>query len=316
MQATFNGRRIVVFSGGEAKDLEGLFTEVRGLRDGGANGSIIGRNTFQRPRAEALDMLDKIISIYQGQDARTGHQPIPRRALGNQRPFRFGLLPEQWGAGSLSPERPTNGAQAQGLYNLGRFLRPRGVGAVHKSRPRGLGRREQPLPSGLCARGRRRRHRPGRDGPARRRAASSCGHRRCLHRECRGFRGRADRPQGKGGAVEAAAACDAELVERPGTRRAKPPPPTKKKKSDGNDASARRRLHGRGRARRDKAIAAVQAALDKAGDAHDRIVQDLKKAQAELDRKSGAEEARWEKEKEKLQDALRRARTPRHLRLV
>src|SRR5712675_198464 len=66
MQATFNGRRIVVFSGGEAKDLEGLFNEVRGLRDGGANGSIIGRNTFQRPRAEALDMLDKIIGIYQG----------------------------------------------------------------------------------------------------------------------------------------------------------------------------------------------------------------------------------------------------------
>src|SRR5216684_1467836 len=66
MQATFNGRRIVVFSGGEAKDLEGLFTEVRGLRDGGANGSIIGRNTFQRPREQALDMLDKIIAIYQG----------------------------------------------------------------------------------------------------------------------------------------------------------------------------------------------------------------------------------------------------------
>ena len=66
MQATFNGRRIVVFSGGESKDLEGLYTEIRSLRDGGANGSIIGRNTFQRPRAEALDMLDKIISIYQG----------------------------------------------------------------------------------------------------------------------------------------------------------------------------------------------------------------------------------------------------------
>ena len=66
MQASFNGRRIVVFSGGEAKDLEGLFAEIRGLRDGGANGSIIGRNTFQRPRDQALDMLDKIIGIYQG----------------------------------------------------------------------------------------------------------------------------------------------------------------------------------------------------------------------------------------------------------
>ena len=66
MQSSFNGRRIVVFSGGEAKDLEGLYTEVRGLRDGGANGSIIGRNTFQRPKPEALAMLAKIIEIYQG----------------------------------------------------------------------------------------------------------------------------------------------------------------------------------------------------------------------------------------------------------
>ena len=67
MQATFGGRRIVVFSGGEAKDLEGLYAEVRGLRDGGANGSIIGRNTFQRPREEALAMLEKIIGIYKGE---------------------------------------------------------------------------------------------------------------------------------------------------------------------------------------------------------------------------------------------------------
>ena len=37
------------------------------IRDGGANGSIIGRNTFQRPRDEALEMLDKIIGIYQGE---------------------------------------------------------------------------------------------------------------------------------------------------------------------------------------------------------------------------------------------------------
>jgi len=66
MQSAFAGRRIVVFSGGEAKDLEGLYTEVRGLRDGGANGSIIGRNTFQRPKADTLAMLAKIIEIYQG----------------------------------------------------------------------------------------------------------------------------------------------------------------------------------------------------------------------------------------------------------
>ena len=51
VQSGFNGRRIVVFSGGEAKDLDGVYDEVRAIRDGGANGSIIGRNTFQRPQA-------------------------------------------------------------------------------------------------------------------------------------------------------------------------------------------------------------------------------------------------------------------------
>ena len=67
VQCCFNGRRIVVFSGGEARDdLEAIFTEIRGLRDGGANGSIIGRNTFQRPEPEALKLLETIIGIYQG----------------------------------------------------------------------------------------------------------------------------------------------------------------------------------------------------------------------------------------------------------
>jgi class I fructose-bisphosphate aldolase len=63
-QACFAGRRIVVFSGGNAKSEKELLDEVRALRDGGANGSIIGRNTFQRPRDEALALLDKIIGIY------------------------------------------------------------------------------------------------------------------------------------------------------------------------------------------------------------------------------------------------------------
>jgi len=66
MQSAFNGRRLVVFSGGAAKDLDGVLDEIRQVRDGGGNGSIIGRNTFQRPRDEALSMLDTIIKIYQG----------------------------------------------------------------------------------------------------------------------------------------------------------------------------------------------------------------------------------------------------------
>ena len=67
VQSCFNGKRIVVFSGGEAKDMDGLMNEVRAIRDGGGNGSIIGRNTFQRPRAEALKMLEHIVGIYRGE---------------------------------------------------------------------------------------------------------------------------------------------------------------------------------------------------------------------------------------------------------
>jgi class I fructose-bisphosphate aldolase len=68
VQSCFNGRRMVVFSGGAAKGLEGLLGEVRAVRDGGGTGSIIGRNTFQRPREEGLAMLDRVIAIYKGKD--------------------------------------------------------------------------------------------------------------------------------------------------------------------------------------------------------------------------------------------------------
>jgi class I fructose-bisphosphate aldolase len=68
VQSCFNGRRIVVFSGGAAKGEDGIFEEARAIRDGGGNGSIIGRNTFQRPRADALKLLDSLIKIYQGKD--------------------------------------------------------------------------------------------------------------------------------------------------------------------------------------------------------------------------------------------------------
>ncbi len=66
-QACFAGRRIVVFSGGNAKGEADLLDEARGIRDGGGNGSIIGRNTFQRPREEALALLDNIIRVYKGE---------------------------------------------------------------------------------------------------------------------------------------------------------------------------------------------------------------------------------------------------------
>lgn len=63
-QSTFDGKRIVVFSGGASKGLNDLYDEISEIRDGGGNGSIIGRNTFQRPRKEALEMLEEIIKIY------------------------------------------------------------------------------------------------------------------------------------------------------------------------------------------------------------------------------------------------------------
>ncbi len=66
MQAAFDGRRIVVFSGGAKKGADSVYDDARAIRDGGGNGSIIGRNTFQRPRAEALEMLGRIIDIYKG----------------------------------------------------------------------------------------------------------------------------------------------------------------------------------------------------------------------------------------------------------
>lgn len=64
VQASFGGRRIVIFSGGEAAATSQLIETIQGLADGGAFGSIIGRNTFQRPKPEALKLLSDIIDIF------------------------------------------------------------------------------------------------------------------------------------------------------------------------------------------------------------------------------------------------------------
>jgi fructose-bisphosphate aldolase, class I len=68
MQAAFDGRRIVVFSGGAAKGEDAVFEDARAIRDGGGNGSIIGRNSFQRSREDALAMLERLMAIYKGRD--------------------------------------------------------------------------------------------------------------------------------------------------------------------------------------------------------------------------------------------------------
>ncbi len=67
VQSSFNGRRIVIFSGGATKeDDKALFEEVRAIRDGGGFGSIMGRNSFQRKKADALQFLKTITGIYAG----------------------------------------------------------------------------------------------------------------------------------------------------------------------------------------------------------------------------------------------------------
>jgi class I fructose-bisphosphate aldolase len=64
VQSAFNGKRIVIFSGGEAKGIDDLLAEVRGLKEGGSFGSIMGRNAFQRTKPEALKLLAEVMKIY------------------------------------------------------------------------------------------------------------------------------------------------------------------------------------------------------------------------------------------------------------
>ncbi|MCH2093504.1 MAG: class I fructose-bisphosphate aldolase [Rhodobacteraceae bacterium] len=66
VRSSFNGRRLIVFSGGAAKGADAVYDDARAIRDGGGNGSIIGRNSFQRSREDALAMLGKLVDIYKG----------------------------------------------------------------------------------------------------------------------------------------------------------------------------------------------------------------------------------------------------------
>jgi class I fructose-bisphosphate aldolase len=64
VQSAFAGKRIVIFSGGEAKDTPAVLEEVKGLAEGGAFGSMMGRNAFQRPKAEAVKLLQDVMGIF------------------------------------------------------------------------------------------------------------------------------------------------------------------------------------------------------------------------------------------------------------
>ena len=66
LESCFNGKRVVIFSGGAAKATDDILKEVKELAAGGSFGSIMGRNAFQRPKKEALDLLDKVMTMYKG----------------------------------------------------------------------------------------------------------------------------------------------------------------------------------------------------------------------------------------------------------
>jgi class I fructose-bisphosphate aldolase len=64
VQSAFNGKRVIIFSGGEAKGTDELLEEIKGIAAGGAFGSIMGRNSFQRPKAEAVKLLQDVMKIF------------------------------------------------------------------------------------------------------------------------------------------------------------------------------------------------------------------------------------------------------------
>ena len=67
VECTFSGRRVVIFSGGPTETDDAVLEEIRAIRDGGGFGSIIGRNSFQRKKADALRLLGSIMKIYAGE---------------------------------------------------------------------------------------------------------------------------------------------------------------------------------------------------------------------------------------------------------
>lgn len=62
------------------------------------------------------------------------------------------------------------------------------------------------------------------------------------------------------------------------------------------------------RARRDKAVASAQAALDKARREHEARTEEIEAERAALDERAEAEQSRWDKQRMKLEEAVRRAR--------
>ena len=79
VQACFAGRRVVIFSGGEVEDRGTVLAEIRSVAEGGGFGSIIGRNAFERPKREAVQLLHEIMDIHR----RGGEQRVEEQVTGS-----------------------------------------------------------------------------------------------------------------------------------------------------------------------------------------------------------------------------------------
>ncbi len=66
VQSSFNGKRVVIFSGGDAKATPDLLEEVKQIAQGGGFGSIMGRNAFQRPKKESIELLHNVMEAFAG----------------------------------------------------------------------------------------------------------------------------------------------------------------------------------------------------------------------------------------------------------
>jgi class I fructose-bisphosphate aldolase len=64
VQGAFNGRRIVIFSGGETATTEDVLEQNRQIAAGGGFGTIMGRNSFQRPHDDAVKLLQDVMDIH------------------------------------------------------------------------------------------------------------------------------------------------------------------------------------------------------------------------------------------------------------
>jgi class I fructose-bisphosphate aldolase len=72
VQSAFSGKRMVIFSGGSKTSEEAFYEDIRGIQEGGGFGSIIGRNSFQRPKEEAVKFLRNVMKIYAGKNSASG----------------------------------------------------------------------------------------------------------------------------------------------------------------------------------------------------------------------------------------------------